>query len=1201
MAVRLFGGFQLSREGETLALDFKTRHVKALFAYLLLKPNIDHDRSILADALWPEANADNALDNLRQALHSLRKALGSVGIDDKSVLKSNKTYIRLAVGEDWWVDALAYQRLLLEAGSHPVGSAEWITATEAALELYRGDLLPEATFDWAFAERSALENEYTRALRALSEAYEVQERFSDASKWARRAFDRDGTDQVACRILMRAYYQLSEPKRSERVYQDCCNALADEGLAPDAETFELYQRIVSPTRPRLDPRPGPRPSPLPPGLIATPLVGRDAEWSQILRAWQKAMTGRGSLLLLHGEPGIGKTRLCRQLLQEVGFDRGFSLVGPAYSQEAEYLYRPLLSVVRRGLELVAELGSARCDSVWMRQVQRLAMGSSGPASEFAAGNSQAEAIVPDDEGGTGALLLALTEFFLALAQERPLCIFLDDLQWADAATGEFLRYFFRRIHSSKILLVGTYRTGEIGAAPWLNNWVTEVETRGPVLSLRLERLTGAEVFQLLEQLADGKASEALLRPLANRLHRETDGNPFFLVALVKLLFEEGYLRYDEEQNWSVNPERILDPAAERDRSPEGLVASLIDRVPIPKTTQRLIEQRLTGLADAERELLEYAAVLGRRFTLPLLQQVSGREMRAALQSVGLLLKADLLEAQGQMSALDFRHGQIREVVYRGLEEFRRRELHWRVGEALETIHTVSAARDAQDARFPDWFRTPPATPERARAEQRAPELAMHFEQAAPIIGPVKAARYHHLAGVRARYLSAYQQAVDHLEKGQALLNDLPDDPERLAQRGLLVEQLAPALYALGQRDQASNLLKDYIDLCEQHAYGLGVARTWTLIGTLLEMDSSALPGMTLQGAYERAVAACHAHGIEEEAIEPRSRLACALVWNPVDAARARSLAQGSLGAAESRGDPLVLRHLYVVLIWSAARQGDWDGVREAFLGSLPWGGPSPSMLKIILEDIESACRREGNVEVFQRLCHDVQGGYERAGLPLPLAQWYLAPGAPGPNPPARMIGATLEGDGWRRTLLWQDATGRSSLDTSSRPGRVGICPAVGCDLWPERDLTAPRLMARMNARAERPAAWVAQTHVELGADAGMQGGILLWVNEQSFLRLEVRNHAAPEPTVCMEACVASRFQYVGRGQCGTKSIWLRLEYADGTARGLCSTDGAEWLLCGSVRFPVGEAFQVGIAASSPEVGRGAAWFDSLTIWLESDL
>jgi regulation of enolase protein 1 (concanavalin A-like superfamily) len=124
---------------------------------------------------------------------------------------------------------------------------------------------------------------------------------------------------------------------------------------------------------------------------------------------------------------------------------------------------------------------------------------------------------------------------------------------------------------------------------------------------------------------------------------------------------------------------------------------------------------------------------------------------------------------------------------------------------------------------------------------------------------------------------------------------------------------------------------------------------------------------------------------------------------------------------------------------------------------------------------------------------------------------------------------------------------------------------------------------------------VAQTHVELGADKGMQAGLLLWVNEQNFLRLELRNHGAPEPTVCMQSCVSSRFQPIGRGQCGTTAIWLRLEYAFGVARGLCSIDGREWLLCGSTPFPLDEAFQVGISASCPEIGGRAAWFDTLTI------
>jgi DNA-binding SARP family transcriptional activator len=1187
LAFRLFGGFAVSRHGAPLAVPFGTVKDRSLFAFLLLNADTYHSRAVLAELFWPEAkNADRASGSLRGALTSLRKAIEACGVAAGDLLPRSGAQIRLVLPADWWVDVLEFRRLLRESDRHPLYSREWLQNREAAARVYSAELFPEAIDNWFLLEREALQREYADCLRALTRAGEAEQRYPEAASWALRAVALDALDEASQRALMRIYFQMGERARAERQYHQLRDALAEVGEVPDAETLELYQQIVSHTRSRA-PVSEPRGTRQPEPLLA-PLVGREAERQQMTQAWQRARSGRGGLVLLRGEPGIGKTRLCRQLLQEAGFDHGAVLSGQAYPNEGGYLYRPLVSILRRGLEVAAEQGVPIQDAHWLPHVERLA----------ASGLGRVESRPLEAVAGSEALLQGLTEFFLALAAQRPVCIFVDDLHWADPATGEFLRFFFRRIHASRILLVGTYRDGQVADSPWLLAWVRETEARGPVLSLRLDRLSEAEVNLLLAQIAGDRASEGLVRPLGHRLYQETEGNPFFLVALLEILFAEGILAEDEDGQWRIDPTRVIDQTAVDHPSENGAIPSLIGRLPIPTTSKRLVEQRLERLTAPEREMIESAAVLGRRFPFRVLQEVVGWDTTTTLEGVERLLKEDLIEAQAQMSALDFRHGQIREVVYHGLTETRRRQLHWQVGEALERIHAVSAARDVQDARFPDWFRSPPATPERARAEQRAPELALHFEQAAPIIGPEKAVRYHHLAGVRARYLSAYQQAIDHLEKGLSLLDDLPDDPERLAQRGLLVEQLAPALFALGQRELAIDLLKGTIDRCEEHGYGLGIARVWTLLGHGLEIDSTSVPGLTRPAAYERAVAACHSYGIEEEALEPRSLLALALVWDGLDLERARTVAQGCLAAAESRRDTPLVRRLHTVLLWYAARQRDWDGVREAFRASLNWGGPSAPMLKVILEGIESDCRRHGDTATFPSLCDEMRASYQAAALPLPFEQWYLAPTTSCPDPRGIVIGDSFPAALQRGALVWQDATGESGLDTTGRPGWLGISPAAGCDLWPDHDLRAPRVMARLEA-VPGVEAVVAMTQVELGAGEGMQAGLLFWSDERNFIRLEMRSHAAPEPTVCMEACIASRFQLIGRGQSGTRSIWLRIEYADGMARGLCSADGKEWLLCGSVRFPLEGEYHVGVSASCPEESAGAAWFASLAVWRDS--
>src|SRR5262249_53762638 len=149
------------------------------------------------------------------------------------------------------------------------------------------------------------------------------------------------------------------------------------------------------------------------------------------------------------------------------------------------------------------------------------------------------------------------------------------------------------------------------------------------------------------------------------------------------------------------------------------------------------------------------------------------------------------------------HDKIREVVYEDLGPIRRQEMHRRVGEALEAIYGVAGASVIEEEPRPTWSRRPPPPPARAKVEEHAEELAYHFHQAAPVIGPERAIYYYYLAGTRARALCAYEQAVSALLAAKSLLEEqeLPPDASHLAQLGQIVEQLAPAYRSTFQREE----------------------------------------------------------------------------------------------------------------------------------------------------------------------------------------------------------------------------------------------------------------------------------------------------------------------------------------------------------------------------------------------------------------
>jgi regulation of enolase protein 1 (concanavalin A-like superfamily) len=284
-----------------------------------------------------------------------------------------------------------------------------------------------------------------------------------------------------------------------------------------------------------------------------------------------------------------------------------------------------------------------------------------------------------------------------------------------------------------------------------------------------------------------------------------------------------------------------------------------------------------------------------------------------------------------------------------------------------------------------------------------------------------------------------------------------------------------------------------------------------------------------------------------------------------------------------------LQRAYLSLMWIASRRGDWEALKEAFQASLAAGGPDPLRVPELLAAIEQSCHRTGDDATFVALCRDMAEGYARAGLTPPLEQWYLEPVSPRPAPGEPVIREEFDDPGWHPALIWLDATGRTRIDQATRPGWLGLNPPAGCDLWPETDLNAPRLLATVQGD------FVVQTRVELSWEHWTLAGLLVWRDEQHFARLEVRQIAGRPAAVYLEACVAGRFRRVGRGDCERRPMWLRVERAGEELRALCSEDGDQWLTAGSLPFPPGEGTAVGLAAISGELG-AHAWFDTFLLW-----
>jgi len=468
----------------------------------------------------------------------------------------------------------------------------------------------------------------------------------------------------------------------------------------------------------------------------TPLVGRQVEWSQFSAAWQSAAAGRAHLVVLSGEAGVGKTRLAEELLAEIAQLNLSTARAACYAVEGELAYAPV------GSWLSAEVIHSRFSSLptlYLSEVARIVpkilvdhpdLPPPGPLTE---------------SWQRQRLFEALARAILAARQ--PLLLLLDDLQWCDQETLEWLHYLLRFDPTARLLIVGTLRVEELTDEHHLQSWMATMQREGRLTQLTLEGLSAAETASLAAQLA-GHDLEA---NAANRLFQETEGNALFVVETMRMAHEQVEAR-------------------------EGLAVTAPGDLQVARvlpTIQAVITARLAKLSPEAWELATLAAVIGRAFSFELLAQVSKREEEVLLEALDELWQRRILrEAQGER--YDFSHAKLREVAYAELRPPRRRLLHQRVAEALERVYANTL--DTVSGQIASHY-------EQAGAVERA---ITYYQRAAEIAERV----YAHVEA-----LADYQHALVLLEAAQSR----EAQREKIAQ---LHERVGEVLFLTGQYDEA---------------------------------------------------------------------------------------------------------------------------------------------------------------------------------------------------------------------------------------------------------------------------------------------------------------------------------------------------------------------------------------------------------------
>lgn len=627
--IRLLGE-QVVSDGAGTGRSVSLRSI-GLLAFLVLHAGSPQTRQRIASGFWPDSSDEQALTNLRRELHHLRGVLG----DDPSLAVTARD-LTWRDTPSCRVDVRAFARgRELALGAAGRGEDEGVLEhARAALAEYRGEFLPGGYDDWLLEARADLEGQSVELGDLLCEARARGGDLRGAAEVARRRVQLRPLEEIGYRRLIELQGDLGDRAGAVNTYHHCASVLERElGIEPAPATRAALNRLLAVAGPATAPPPTPTAAPASArsGMAVAPLVGRSLELEALGSRCDQAATGRPSLVLVRGDPGVGKTRLVAEAAERARLQGAVVASTQCFGTSGRLALAPVADWLRAP---AVQSGVAGLEPVWQVEVNRLV-----PSKKARA------------EPGAGARAMVDAwqrhRFFEGLARAligvgRPMLLVLDNLHWCDHETLAFVTFLLGLTPDAPIMVAATLRDQD-DPDPALGDWIARMRSTGMLTETTLSPLDAPESARL----ATAIAGRALDEDAASLLHATTGGYPLYVVEAARSAADLG--------------DRPL---------PDGDLTGVL-------------RGRFEQLGPAAREVAGLAAAVGRNFSLDLLTEASDLDAGTVVHALDELWRRRIVRELAD--GYDFSHDRLRESAYAQVSPPKRWLLHRRLAQGIELL------------------------------------------------------------------------------------------------------------------------------------------------------------------------------------------------------------------------------------------------------------------------------------------------------------------------------------------------------------------------------------------------------------------------------------------------------------------------------------------------------------------------------------